>query len=200
MKAKEVVKKVADEPILYTEKSISSKLSFVFIELLLFCFTFSIMFMIVVKKIINGAEVMFSCAANLNISSVTLLLVGFLVVLIYILLLSLILFLLSKIFGVEITLKKSLAIITNSYLYFTISNIVASILFLMGCGYLGYILIIFIFFITQYFVYKTYYSVVEKNDKLNGIVVAIIYLITAISTFVVLNITLFNYLKALYIC
>jgi len=199
MKAKEVVKKVVDEPVLYTEKCIKSKILFVILELLLFCLTFSIMFMIVVKQILKGITVMFSCNNTFSLSYLKLFFIGFITILVYILIITSILYLLNKTFRINLSFKKSLSIITSSYIYFTVSNIVSAILFLIGWGYLGYILILVIFFFTQYNVYKTYYSVVESHGKRFSIILIIIYCITSILTFIALNITLFDFFKTLYI-
>lgn len=195
---KEKLKKPEYHPEKYTEKFIVAKLIFVIFQILLLCFTFSIMFLIATKKVISALTVMFSCKNELYLSNIKLFLIGFIIILIFILLLTLILYLLNKIFNIKLTFRQALAIVTSSYIYFTIASILTSILFLIGWGYIGYILLIAIFFLTQFNVYKTYYSVVEKHGRRFSLIVAIIYCITSIITFIILNITLFNYIKTLY--
>ena len=195
---KKEVKKFEYHPEKFTEKYIASKLIFIFIQILLFCTTFAIMFLIATKKVMSSLFVMFSCTKNLNISGFKLFAVGFLIILLFILLLTTILYLLNKLFRIKITYKQSLAIVLSSYIYFTVGSIISAVLFLVGWGYLGYILLIAVFFLTQFNVYKTYYSVVESHGRRFSIITAVIYIITSIIIFIILNITLFNYIKTLY--
>lgn len=195
---KKEVKKFEYHPEKFTEKYIASKLFFIFIPIILFCTTFAIMFLIAIKKVMASLLVMFSCSRGFNISGVKLFLVGFLIILLFILLLTTILYLLNLIFGIKITYKQALAIVISSYIYFTVGSILSSILFLVGWGYLGYILLIAVFFLTQFNVYKTYYSVVESHGKRFSIIITIIYIVTSIIIFGILNVTLFNYIKTLY--
>lgn len=202
MKSEEVKqkqnKKFEYHPEKYTAKYIASKFIFILIQVLLFCLTFSIMFTIATKKIISSLTVMFSCTKVFKLSYLELFLVGFIIIFLFIFLLTLILYLLNKIFRIKLTFKQALSIVISSYIYFTLGSFIVAILFLIGWGYLGYILLIAIFFLTQFNVYKTYYSVVESHGKRFSLIVAIIYCLTSIITFVILNITLFNYIKTLY--
>lgn len=193
------VKKPEYHPEKYTEKFIAAKMVFILLQILFFCLTFSIMFTIATKKIISSATIMLSCNSELQLSYIKLFTVSFLVIFAFIISLTIILFFLNFVFGIKLTFKEALSIVTSSYIYFTIASILGSILFLVGWGYLGYILLIVTFFLTQFNVYQTYYSVVEKHERIEGIIVAIIYVITSIITFIVLNITLFSYLKNLYL-
>jgi len=195
---KEKIKKPEYHPEKYTEKFIAAKFVFILMQIIILCFTFSIMFMIATKKVITSLSVMFSCSNELQLSYFSLFLVGIFIILIFIILLTLILYLLNIVFGIKLTFKQALCIVISSYIYFTIGSILTSILFLIGWGYIGYILLIAVFFLTQFNVYKTYYSVVEKHGKRFSLIVAIIYVITSIITFIILNITLFNYIKTLY--
>jgi len=203
MKVKEVIKdkikKPEYHPEKYTEKCVSAKLRYIIIQIMLLCLSFSVLFIIATKKIINGLTVMLSCTKDLNLTYIELFLVGFISIFIFIILLTLILYLLNKVLVIKITFKQSLSIVISSYVYFTIASILASLLFLIGWGYLGYILILTIFFLTQFNVYQTYYSLVEHHGKRFTIILTIIYCITSIIIFFILNMTLFNYIKDLYI-
>lgn len=195
---KEKLKKTEYHPEKYTEKFILSKISYIIIQFIILCLSFGLMFGISIKKIISAASSMFFCTNKFNVSFFEGFLVGVIIIFIFITLLTIVLFLLNFIFGVKLSLKKCIAIVMSSYLYFSLASLISSILFLISWGYLGYILLIVIFFLTQFNVYKTYYSLLEKHDKFEGVIVAIIYIITSISVFIILNLTLFNYLETLY--
>ncbi len=191
-------KKLEYHPEKYTEKCIANKMVFIIFQILLLCLTFGIMFLIATKKVISSISVMLSCHNELHLSYLKLFLIGFFIILIFILLLTLILYLLNKLFRIKLNFKQAISIVTSSYIYFALASIVASILFIVGWGYLGYILILAIFFLTQFNVYQTYYSLVEHHGKRFSFIVAIIYSITSIITFIILNITIFSYIKTLY--
>lgn len=196
---KKKYKKPEYHPEKYTEKFIIAKFFFIIFQILLLCFTFSFMFIIATKKVLSALTVMFSCNSELQLSNFKLFIVGFLIIFIFIFLLTLLLYLLNKIFVIKLTFKQALSVIASSYIYFTIGSIIVSILFLIGWGYLGYILLLAIFFLTQFNVYQTYYFVVDKHGRRFSIIVASIYVITSIITFIILNITLFSYIKTLYL-
>ena len=197
-KEKKKLNKLEYHPEKYTEKFIAAKIIFILFQIILFSLTFSIMYMIITKKILNSAASMFSCSNKMDISYFKLFFISFIAILIFIIILTIILYLLNRIFGIKITFKEALSIVASSYFVFTIGSVIVAILFLIGWSYLGYILLIATFFLTQFNVYQTYYSVVEKHEKINNIIVAVIYVITSITAFIILNITLFNYLKDLY--
>lgn len=202
MKLKEAVKEKIKNPEYhpekYTEKFIAAKIIALILQILMLCSTFSIMFLIATKKVISSLTVMFACNNKLHLSSFKLFIVAFVLILIFIMSLTIILYLLNKVVRIKLTFKQALSIVISSYIYFTLASIIAAILFLLNLSYIGYIVIIAIFFLTQFNVYKTYYSLVEKHGKRFSFIVAIIYIITSIIIFAILNATLFNYINTLY--
>lgn len=196
--SKKKLKKLEYHPEKQTEKYIASKLIFIFLQVLIFAVSFTIMYLIITSKVLNSASVMFSCTNKLNVSYFKLFFLTILAIMLFILLLTIVLYIFNRLFRIKLTFKQALSIVASSYHYFTIGNIIVSLLFLINFCYIGYILLIAVFFLTQFNVYQTYYSVVEQHEKINNIIVAIIYVLTSITAFIILNITLFNYLYDLY--